>query len=456
VSNGTRGVLTATATANALIFLDQTSVAVALPAIQTDLGASRAELEWIIGAYLLSLATFMAAAGRLADLYGRRRMFLAGLAVFGAASVACALAPTELVLIVARLVQGVGAALVQPLALANITAALPEERRGWAIGFLASIGTSCLSIGPVVGGALVEIASWRWIFALNMPIVLFSFAAGVRSIQESRDPDAARMDWSGAVLLLAGLGAVVASLLHLHEWPAGRAAAGAALGAALLIVFVLVEHRREHPLIPVALLRRPPVAGPLIALLAIQFVVLASTVYVLLYLQRSLDYGALAAGFLILPAALWSALLSTVTGRMADEHGSRRLVFSGLLLAAGGLAGVALATAADEVWLLLVALLAFGLSRPVVFTPAGSAAIHAIPRAERGLASSLVTEARQLGAVLGVAVAGAVVAAVESEAGGDPAEALSDGVAAAMLVSAGLAAAAAVLSRRLIPDRRSA
>jgi len=383
-------------------------------------------------------------------------MFLVGLALFGVASVACAVAPTELALIVFRLVQGMGAALVQPLALANITAALPEERRGWAIGFLASVGTSCLSIGPVLGGALVETASWRWIFVLNVPIVLFSFAVGARSIAESRDPETARMDWTGAALLLAGLGAVVASLLHLEEWPAGRAAGGAALGAALLIAFVLVEHRHEHPLIPVGLLRRPPVAGPLIALLAIQFGVLASTVYVLLYLQRSLDYGPLAAGLLILPAVVWSAILSTVTGRLADEHGSRRLVFTGLLLAAGGLTGVALATATGEVWLLLVALLAFGLSRPVVFTPAGSAAIQAIPRAERGLASSLVTEARQLGAVLGVAVGGAVVAAVESDAGGNPAEALSDGVTAAMLVSAGLAAAAAVVSRRLIPARTPA
>jgi MFS family permease len=150
-----------------LIFLDQTSVTVALPAIQSEFGASRAEVGWIIGAYLLSLATFMSASGRLADLYGRRRMFMLGLGLFGVASVLCAAAPSELALIVARLIQGVGAALLQPLALAIATNALPEERQGWAVGFLASVGTSCLTIGPLVGGVLVEAGSWRWIFVLN-------------------------------------------------------------------------------------------------------------------------------------------------------------------------------------------------------------------------------------------------------------------------------------------------
>ena len=222
----------------------------------------------------------------------------------------------------------------------------------------------------------------------------------------------------------------------------------------LLTVFVGLEHRRRHPLIPVTLLRRPAIQGPLIALLVIQFAVLAVTVYVVLYLQQSLDYGPLAAGLLLLPAVIWSGLLSTVTGRMADKHGSRRLIYGGLALAAAGLLGIAVAAAADEVWLLLVALLVFGLSRPFVFTPAGAAEIEAIPRAERGLSSSLVTEARQLGAVLGVAVGGAVLSAVENAAGGDQAEALADGLAAAMLVSAGIAAAAAVVPSRVMRVRR--
>jgi MFS family permease len=396
----------------------------------------------------------MSVSGRLADLYGRRRMFLLGLALFGAASALCAAAPSELALIIARLIQGVGAALVQPLALAIATNALPEERQGWAVGFIASVGTTCLTIGPLVGGALVEVGSWRWIFVLNVPIVLFSLIVAARSAGESRDPEAAPIDWVGAGVLFLALSVLVASLLHIVDWPHALTAGGIVLGVGLLTVFVEMERHRKHPLIPVALLRRSAVEGPLIALLVIQFTVLAVTVYVVLYLQQSLDYGPLAAGLLLLPAVVWSGLLSTVTGRMADTHGARRLICGGLALAAVGLVGIAIAAASDEVWLLLLALLVFGVSRPVVFTPAGAAEIEVIPRRERGLSSSLVTEARQLGAVLGVAVAGAVLTAVENASGGDRAEALADGLAAAMLVSAGLAAAAAVVTSRLIVGRR--
>lgn len=272
--------------------------------------------------------------GRLADLYGRRRMFLLGLALFGAASALCAAAPSQLALIIARLIQGVGAALVQSLALAIATNALPEERQGWAVGFLASVGTSCLTIGPLVGGALVEAGSWRWIFVLNMPIVLFSFIVAARFAGESRDPEAAPIDWAGAAVLFVALSVLVASLLHIVDWPHALTAGGIVLGVALVTVFVRMERRRRHPLIPVTLLRRSAVVGPLIALLVIQFAVLAVTVYVILYLQQSLDYGPLAAGALLLPAVIWSGLLSTVAGRMADRHGSGRLIYGGLALAA--------------------------------------------------------------------------------------------------------------------------
>jgi EmrB/QacA subfamily drug resistance transporter len=440
-------VLAATAAANALILLDQTSTTVALPAIQDDFGASRAETQWVMGAYLLSLASLMAASGRLADRYGRRRMFLLGVTIFGGASVACALAPSELALILARFAQGIGAALTQPLALANATAALPRDRQGWVVGFLGGVGSACLALGPIVGGLLVDVASWRWIFLINVPIVAVALVQAARCMPESRDREAPALDVPGMALLFAGLAVLVAALLHAQELSAPVVAGALGLALAALLAFARVERSREHPAIPLPLLRRPAVAGSLIGLLALQLAVLAVTVYVLFDLQRSLGYGALEAGLLFLPAVVWSPLLSTVTGRLADRHGSRRLVVGGLALTAAGLAGIAVGALEGEIWILLPCLVVFGLSRPFVFTPASTAAIKSIPAHERGLASSLVTEARQLGAVLGVAVAAAVVAAVQSSWGGT----LAEGVAAAMAVCAAVAAAATLAAIALMP-----
>ena len=198
------GVLAAAGAANSLIYLDQTAVTVALPAIQQEFGSSTAEVQWTIGAYLLALASLMAISGPLADHYGRRRMFLAGILVFGVASVACAAAPSELALIVARLVQGAGAALMQPLALAHATAIVTPERRGWAIGVLASLGTISLMLGPLVGGLVVETIGWRWVFVLNLPFVALALGLGLRFMQESSDPKAPPLDLAGVVLLSHG------------------------------------------------------------------------------------------------------------------------------------------------------------------------------------------------------------------------------------------------------------
>jgi EmrB/QacA subfamily drug resistance transporter len=445
-----RGVLIAAAAANSLILLDQTIVAVALPAIQADFGSSTTEVQWTMGAYLLTLASLMSASGRLADLYGRRALFTAGVALFAAASVACAAAPSELGLILARGVQGVGAALAQPLALANATSVLPRERHGWAIGLLGAVGSTCLALGPLVGGLLVETVGWRWIFLLNVPIVAVALVYTVRFMEETRAAAQARLDWPGMLLLTCGLGALVAALLHLREWPAPLDAAVLGAAALLLAAFVGVERHRRQPLIPLRLIGVGAVAGSLTALLSVQLVVLGVTVYVVLYLQNGLDLSAIEAGLVLLPAVLWSPLLSTRTGRMADRSGSRRLVGFGLIVTAAGLALIGVAALAEEAVLLLPGLLVFGISRPFVFTPAGAGPVKALPAAERGLASSLVTESRQVGAVLGVALLGAIGAAFEG-AGGTSADA--EGLAAAMLTGAALTLAAAVIALALIPGR---
>ena len=442
------GVLAAAGAANSLIYLDQTAVTVALPAIQQEFGSSTAEVQWTIGAYLLALASLMAISGPLADHYGRRRMFLAGILVFGVASVACAAAPSELALIVARLVQGAGAALMQPLALAHATAIVTPERRGWAIGVLASLGTISLMLGPLVGGLVVETIGWRWVFVLNLPFVALALGLGLRFMQESRDPKAPPLDLAGVVLLTTGLAALVGGLLHLQEWSAGPTAGTVAAGCLALAAFVAVERRRAHPLLPLRLLRVPAVAGSMVALLTIQGAVLGVTVYVVLFLQNGLGLSAVEAGAVLLPAMVWTPLLSTRTGRRADRTGERGLVGAGLLLAAVGLAAIGLLARAEEVLLLLPGLLVFGIARPLVFTPASTGPISAIPAHERGLASSLVTESRQIGAVLGVAVLGSISAGFEGGAGTG---ASSAGLEAAMLAASGVALLAGLVALALLP-----
>jgi EmrB/QacA subfamily drug resistance transporter len=447
-------VLAATLAANALIFLDQTAVTVALPDIAREFSSSGSELQWTIGAYLLALAVLMPAVGRLADLYGRRRLFVAGIAIFGLASIACALAPTQLALILARVAQGAGGAMIQTLALANATAALGPERRGWTIGALATGGTTFLLAGPVVGGALVEIADWRLVFAVNVPICAYALAETRRYLPETRDEGAAPVDGVAVALLLVGFSALISGLLEMHTWGPGSPATIGAIGGGVALVglFVLRELRDPKPMIDVRLLEDRRVAGAMLALTAIQFSVIAVTVYLMLFLQHGLGYGALAAGLLFLPTVMWTALLSIRTGRLADRHGPRRMVIGGFVAAVAGLVWLALSAGADDVFLMMPGMLMFGISRPFIFTPAATVPVGVLPLAKRGFASSLVSESRQVGAVLGVAVIGAVVAGVESgHAAPLRPGTLAGAFEAGMLVCAGLCLAALLVALATMP-----
>jgi DHA2 family methylenomycin A resistance protein-like MFS transporter len=441
-----RGVLLAAAAATALTFFDQTATTAALRDVQRDLHASVSELQWIMGAYLLALAALVPAAGRLADRYGRRRSFLVGVALFGVASLACAAAPSIELLIALRAVQGMGGALVVPLALANVAVVVPEERRGWAIGVLATGGSTFLSLGPLLGGALVDAGGWRWVFAIGVPIAALSLWAGARWMEESRAPRRPPLDAIGLLLLAAGLGAIVVGLLQMEAWGVAAAPTLAALGcgAALLVAFAVAEHRAAEPVVAVRLLRIPAVGGFLIALLAGQFAVTALTVELMLYLQRTLGYGALVAGLLFLPTVVATPLLSPTAGRLADRARGRLLVSGGLLAAAVALLWIALLAGERSVWLLLPAFALFGLSRPFVFTPSSTGPVSALPPREHGLAAALVTEAYQLGAVAGIAVAGGLVAATAGVAGFQ----------IAIAVAGGLCLAAALATRMLLRPER--
>jgi len=425
-----RGVLLATAAATALTFFDQTASTSALHNIERGLHASVSELQWIMCAYLLSLAALVPAAGRLADAFGRRRLFLIGVGTFGLASLGCAAAPTIGALIAIRAVQGVGGALIVPLALANVAAALPAGRRGWAIGVLATGGSTFLSLGPLLGGALVDAGGWRWVFAVGAPIAALSAWAGHRWIEESRASPRPPLDGAGLVLIALGLGALVTGLLQIGTWGLGDVRTLVAIGGGvvLLLWFAVTEHRAPEPVIAVRLLRIPRVGGYLIALLAGQFAVTALTVELMLYLQRSLGYDPVVAGLLFLPTVVATPLLSPSAGRQADRGRGRALAPAGLLTAAAALIWISLLAGQRSVWLLLPGFALFGVSRPFCFTPSSRGPVMALPASEGGLAAALVTESYQLGAVLGIAVAGALVAVDQGIAGFQVAIAVAGGL----------------------------
>ncbi|MGB3187739.1 MAG: MFS transporter [Ornithinimicrobium sp.] len=429
-----RAVLVAASLAVGVAFLDETAVVTALRRIQQDLGMSSPTLHWVMGAYLLALASLMAVAGRLADLYGRQRVLIIGTVIFGLGSIACALAPSTVVLIVARWVQGAGAALMVPLGYAMATLSVPEQRRGWALGVVSTGATVMLAAGPVIGGGLTQLFGWRSVFAVNvLPVALILTVAIVtrqprQSGHPSTDPTApetpthgagppaggaSSLDVPGLVLLVTGLAASTVALLQVQVSPPAVTAAAVVVGVVALGLFVRVERRSAMPLVDLSLLRVPAVASSLTALLAIQFAILGLTLYLTLYLQHVVGLGPALAGAVSLPAVLVAPFLATRVGRLADRRGTQAMVFGSLLLAAAAIAVIAALAGARAVIPLLVPLLAFGIARPVATVAATAGAVGAIPAHSRGLATALATQSRQIGAVLGVAVIGLVVTAAE-------------------------------------------
>jgi EmrB/QacA subfamily drug resistance transporter len=445
-----RHVLLSTVAANALIFLDQTAVAVALPAIGRELGAYAHELQWVITAYLLALAVFMPAAGRLADNLGRKRLTIVGMLVFGAASIACAIAPSLVFLVVCRFVQGVGAAVLQPLALGNTTRVMPDERRGWAIGVFSTGGTVFLILGPLIGASILALGSWRWLFVLNVPVLAFALAETIRWLQPSSDPEPG-LDIAGMILLLAGLLGTVLGLTQIINWGV-TALIPLVVGATLLGVFGYLQSRSPRPLIRLALLRDRLLATSLLALFVIQFAVLGTSVYLILFLHHGLGTSVMTAGVVLALSGMFTPLLSTRTGALADRRGVRTLVLPGLVLATAGLAFTGVAAQKLSLGWLIPGLLIFGFSRPAIFTPASIGPISVVPSKHRTCAASLVTEARQLGAVLGVAVMGLAYTVAGSTQLNADARVLADGFEAAMLAAAAVVGVAGVAIATRMPN----
>jgi EmrB/QacA subfamily drug resistance transporter len=394
-----------------MIMLDNTVVNVALPSIQKDLGASISGLEWTINGYTLSFAVLLATGGRLGDIFGRRRMFLFGVVIFTLSSATAGFAGDATSLVVSRIVQGVGAALMMPATLSIITNAFPASERGKAMGMWAGVSALALAVGPVLGGFLTEHVSWRAIFYLNIPVAIGAVTAALFAVRESRDTSVGRqVDFAGVATLTTGLTALILALVEGNSWGWGSPEIVALLAGAVLglAAFVAIERRVKVPMVDFSLLSDRNFLGAVVVALIVSFAMLGVFFFLALYMQDILGYSPLEAGVRFLPSTLMIVGVAPLAGRLSDRFGPRWLIAGGLTVVAASLYSFS-GLAVDSGYLdLLPGFMLLGIGIAMTMSPMTSAAMNAVPVQKAGVASGVLSMFRMVGGSLGVAVTGAI------------------------------------------------
>jgi EmrB/QacA subfamily drug resistance transporter len=442
-----------------MIMLDNTVVNVALPSIQRDLGIGLSELEWTVNAYALTFAVLMLTGGKLADFMGRRRVFVVGLAIFTVSSLVCGLATSGEMLIGARTVQGVGAALMMPATLGIISATFPVEERGMAIGIWAGVSAMALAFGPLVGGLLTEHIHWGWIFFINVPVGVLAIVAARLVISESRDTSAEqRLDLPGLLVSGGALFALVFGLIEANSygWTSPTILSLFAVAAVGLVAFVLLELRQRAPMLDLSLFRSGTFAGANIVAMLLFLAMFGIFFFVSIYMQNVLGYSAVKAGAVFLPMTVLIMFLGPVTGKLSDLVGSRWLVTVGMTLVGISLIIYSRLEADSGFWDLFPGLILGGIGMATVMPPVTAAALGSVPVAKAGVGSGILNTFRQVGGALGIAVMGAIVASQIHVTPGNPsfvAEFMS-GFSTALQVAAAIAFAGAVAAAVLIRKYR--
>jgi EmrB/QacA subfamily drug resistance transporter len=445
-----------------MLMLDSTAIALALPSIRLDLGASSSGIQWAQNVYLLALAALVTALGRVGDLIGRRLVFCSGLIVFTLGSLVCARADSIAVLVAGRAVQGVGAAAMLALSLAIATLAFSAERRVRAIGIWAAVSSVALAVGPLVGGAVAEFASWRWLFLLNIPLAAISLALLVKAMPESRDESAGRrIDFAGLVTLSAGLTLLVLALVQGKSWGWTSLGTLGALGAglALLALFVAVETRVAEPLIDLDLFR----SGPYLGASAAAFALVGSywTIMFLLpqYLDLALRFSTARAGVLMLPVTVPMAFISPVVARLVARVSARLVMTAGMACATIGMLLLTRLDGSSNYYDVAPGLILFGVALGFVYAPMSAAAMAALPAEDAGVASGVLAMVRCLAGAVLLAVGGAVFQHVQVEertAGGSFEGAFSAGIADTAWVLGAVLLVATILTWLLVRSARDA
>ena len=446
-----------------MTYLDNNIVNVAIPTIQRSLHLSVAGLEWVVSSYLLTLAGLLLVGGRLADVYGRRRLFLAGLAVFTLSSLAAGLAGTGGTLIASRAVQGIGAALLMPATLAIIMATFNDiKERTMAIGIWASAGALALATGPVLGGLISQHVRWGWIFLINVPVGVITFAIAARNVRESREPSPVRrLDLPGLVTSAVTLFALTYALIegNVRGWTSPLILGAFALAAAAMVAFLAIESRTAHPMVDLTMFRSREFSGGTGTMMIWAFGILGIYFFTSLYLQQTLGFSPLKAGLAFVPMALCVAVFAIIAPQVGARAGAHRTVAFGMLLMVIGLILFARLGLQATYTSLLPGFMLFGAGAGLMNVPLTNSVMAATPAARAGVASALLNASREVAGLLGITVIGAVLStrrAAALRSGADPVQAFLDGYHTGLLVTIALLAAGVVVSYLTLRPRPDA
>jgi EmrB/QacA subfamily drug resistance transporter len=394
-----------------MVMLDNTVVNVALPSIQRDLGTSIGELEWTINGYTLTFGVLLVTGGRLGDIFGRRLMFMTGVVIFAVTSATAGLAASPEMLVGSRIVQGVGAALMMPATLSIITNAFPPAERGKAIGTWAGVSALALSIGPLVGGFLIEHVSWRAIFFMNLPVAAIAVVAALFAVRESRDRTIERViDYAGVATLTVALTAIVLALIEGNSWGWGSPGVLAlfAGGTVMLAVFAAVELHGRAPMVEFEFFGERNFLGANAVAFVVTFAMLGTFFFMAIYMQDVLGYSALGAGVRFLPTTMVIAVIAPLAGRLTDRIGPMWPMVTGLSILTVVMymfSRIDPSTTYSDI-LLPFTLMGFGIA--LVMSPMSTAAMNAVSHQKAGIASGILQMSRMIGGAVGVAATGAI------------------------------------------------
>jgi len=391
-----------------LLMLDSTVVALALPAIRHDVDASAEGLQWVMNGYLLTIAVLVVTAGRLGDMFGRKRVFLAGMVLFAIGSVVSGASQDQDMLIIGRILQGAGAAPMLSLSLALVCNVFPAEEQPRALGIWAAVSAVALAIGPLAGGLLIEL-DWRVIFWMNLPVSILGIAITLAAAPESTDPEAGnRIDWTGLAALSIGLTAVILALVQGQAWSGGAVAALAILGLLSLAAFWAIEHRVRAPIVEFDLFRNGPYFGASAAAFALVGAYWAVMFFQPQYLQDVRGHSPILSGLMILPVTVPMIFISPFSGRLIKRFGARHLMAQGMIFGVIGLGFLTRIDANSSYLLLLAGYLLFGIALGLVYAPMSTAAMAAMPADKAGIASGVLAMDRVLAGAVALAATGAV------------------------------------------------